>query len=399
MKYWRGYVVAALFAAVAAGLMWFASAHRNLVDMIYPYVTRLVQTTLAEWSGGVDLCLWQVFLLLLGVGLIASIVVTIVLKWNFVQLVGWVLAAASLIFMLHTGIYGLNTYAGRLDESGNHVGLADDIRLNIADFQTTGLVEATKYYRDQANLCAETLERDENGDAIFSSFEEMAVQAGEGFQKLVYEKSYSVFAGSTAPVKKLGWADWYTAMGITGVTMPLTGEAAVNPNIPAVALPFTMCHEMAHRMCIAVEQDANLAAFLACRENPDLEFRYSGYFMAYIYCYDALIRVGTSAANQAAKEMTTGINPQFRRDLEQYSSFYSKNIDQDASEMADKMNDVYIKLSGDKRGTQSYSEVSVLLVSWHIQEIYLPEHKEEEQVFDPLDKNQVDISGMPGAGK
>lgn len=399
MKYWRGYLVAAIFAAVSAGLMWFANAHRNLVDMIYPYVTRLVQSALADWSGSVDICLWQVVLLFMGVALLASVVVMIVVKWNFFQWMGWVLATASILFMFHTGIYGLNTYAGRLDEDGHHVGLADDIRLNIAEFQTTGLVEATKYYRDQANLCAEAMPREKNGDAKFSTFEEMAQQAGQGFEKLVYEKSYSVFAGSTAPVKKLGWADLYTSMGITGVTMPLTGEAAVNPNIPAVAIPFTMCHEMAHRMCIAVEQDANLAAYLACRENSDLEFRYSGYFMAYLYCYDALTRVGTSAADLAAKEMAAGENKQLRHDLNQYNGYYSENIDEGASKVADSVNDAYIKVSGDERGTQSYSEVSILLVSWHIQEIYLPAHKEEEQVFDPLDKNQVDISGLPGAGK
>ena len=46
---------------------------------------------------------------------------------------------------------------------------------------------------------------------------------------------------------------------------------------------------------------------------------------------------------------------------------------------------------------KTYGDVVDLLVSWHIQEIYLPAHQEEEQAFDPLDKNQVDISGLPGA--
>ena len=47
-----------------------------------------------------------------------------------------------------------------------------------------------------------------------------------------------------------------------GFTFALTGEAAVNPQAPDVSLPFTMCHEMAHRMCIANERDANFAAYL-----------------------------------------------------------------------------------------------------------------------------------------
>ena len=105
--------------------------------------------------------------------------------------------------------------------------------------------------------------RDSSGNVDFADFDALAAMAGEGFQTLVYDHSYPIFAGSTLPVKELGWSDMYTSMGITGVTFGLTGEAAVNPQIPDVTLPFTMCHEMAHRMCIASERDANIAAFLA----------------------------------------------------------------------------------------------------------------------------------------
>ena len=85
MKYWRGYITAAIFAAITWALTEFAKAHSVLVDMVYPYVTRLIQTTLATWSGEADFLLWQLFAVLLGVLLLASIVVMIVLKWNPVQ--------------------------------------------------------------------------------------------------------------------------------------------------------------------------------------------------------------------------------------------------------------------------------------------------------------------------
>ena len=62
-----------------------------------------------------------------------------------------------------------------------------------------------------------------------------------------------------------------------------------------------------------------------------------------------------------------------------------------ASNVADAVNDTYIKASGDDSGVQSYGEVCDLLVSWHIQEIYLPEHQDEEERFNPLDKTQVDL--------
>ena len=63
MKYWRGYLVAAIFAACSWGLQQFAATHATLVDMVYPYVTRLIQDFLAGWSATADFCVWQAVLL------------------------------------------------------------------------------------------------------------------------------------------------------------------------------------------------------------------------------------------------------------------------------------------------------------------------------------------------
>ena len=383
MKYWRGYIAAAIFAAITWALTEFAKAHSVLVDMVYPYVTRLIQTTLATWSGEADFLLWQLFAVLLGVLLLASIVVMIVLKWNPVQWFGWVLAAASCLWMLHTGIFGLNNYAGPL---------AEDIRLNVTEFTVSELADATTYFRDKANELATQVPRDKSGKPDYPTFEELAEMAADGFDDLVYEQSLSVFAGSTEPVKKLGWEKMYSSMGITGFAFPLTGEAAVNPTIPVVSMPFTMCHEMAHRMCISLERDANLTGYLACIANEDPIYQYSGYFMAFRYCYNALASVRTSAASNAAKNIYAGINDTVMSDLNDYRAYLNANIKESASKVGDAVNNAYIQASGDESGIQSYGEVTDLLVSWYIQEIYLPDHKEEEVGFDPTDKNQVDLT-------
>ena len=388
MKYWRGYIIAAIIAAITATLMVFAKTHTVLIDMFYPYTTRLIQTSLATWSGGADFCLWQLLVVLLAAVLLTTIVLMIVLRWKFVQWLGWVLTAAATLFFLHTGVYGLNSYAGPL---------AEDIRLNVTEFNVTELVEATTYFGDIANELSTEVPRNDDGSLAFPSFEEMAQMAGEGFETLAYEEYVSVFAGSTLPVKKLGWADMYTSMGITGLTMPLTGEAAVNPQIPAVTIPFVMCHEMAHRMCIATERDANLAAFLTCDANSSPVFRYSGYYMALRYCYSALVSVGTTSADAAAQSIYNGLSPELRRDLADYDSFFNRNRNDKATDLATDANDLYIKVSGDEEGVASYDQVSDLLVSWYIQEIYLPAHKEEEEVFDPFDSSiLVDVPEAEG---
>ena len=389
MKYWRGYILTGFLVAFTVFLMSFSKAHGALVDMIYPYVTRLIQTSLSGWVSGADFCLWQLIVVLLGVLFLASIVLMFVLRWNFVQWLGWVMASASLIFCLHTGVYGLNSYAGPLCE---------DIRLAQTKYEITELVETAGYFRDVADELATQVPRNEDGTPNYPSFRELAEMAGAGFDNLVYEKNYSVFAGSTLPVKELGWADMYTSMGITGIHMPLTAEAAVNPQTPVVALPFVMCHEMSHRMCISIERDANFGAFLACDANDNVIYRYSGYFMAFRFCYNALLSEGTSSAKAAAEALFSGATRELRQDLTNYKQFFASKKDQAASNLANSANDAYIKISGDESGTKSYNEVTDLLVSWYIQEIYLPAHKDEEQTFDPLDKDQVENSEYIGGG-
>lgn len=344
MKYLRGYLTAGIFGGLTWVLMQYGEKFSALVDMIYPYVIRTLQSTLAQWSGQVSFCLWQLFAVVLGVLVLASIVLMIVLKWNPLQWLGWVLAAASGIYLLHTLVFGLNYYAGPIE---------DDIRLEASAYTLSELTEATEYYRDQANELARQVSRDASGNVSFDSFETLADQAGNGFHYLTYQRKYSVFAGSVLPVKKLGWADLYSSMGITGVTMGLTGEAAVNPQIPAVSLPFTMCHEMAHRMCIASERDANFAGYLAASANESVQFRYSAAFMAYRYCHSALASVNSQAAAADAARVKAGVGTELQRDMDAYDQFFRFRKSQTATRAADTANDLYLKTSGESAGVSS----------------------------------------------
>jgi len=388
LKYWFGYLTAGIFGAIAWVLMEFGERFSALVDMVYPYVIRTLQSILADWTAVVEFPLWQLLAVVLGVVILASFVLMIILKWNPIQWFGWVLAVFAGIYMFHVLLWGLNYYAGDL---------AEDMRLETASYNLEELTEATEYYRDKANLLAAKVKRDTNGNVDFADFEKLAEKAGEGFKTLTYDHHYPVFAGSVTPVKKLGWADMYTSMGITGVTFGITGEAAVNPQIPDVTLPFTMAHEMAHRMCIANERDANFAGFLACSVHSDVEFQYSAYFMAYRYCYNALASVNSQQTAAAAARVAEGAGDLLKADMKYYDQFFASKKDDQATKLADTVNDAYLKTSGDKSGTASYGQVCDLLVNWHIQTVVLPSITVEESVFDPYDESQVDLSGIVNA--
>lgn len=389
MKYWRGYLTAGILAAITWAVMQLGEQFNQLVDMVYPYVMRTMQDMLAAWSSSVDFCLWQLVVLVLILVVLATLVLALVLKWNIFQWFGWVLTAAASLFLVHTLVWGLNYYAGPL---------ADDIRMEVQEeYSASDLADAAAYYRDMANELAGRIPRDGNKQPKYSDFEVLAESAGYGFDVLVHEYYYPVFAGTDLPVKKLGWANLYTSMGITGVTMGVTGEAAVNPQIPDVSLPFTICHEMAHRKCIATEQDANFSAFLACMAHENVQFRYSGYFMAYRYCLNALYNAGTQEAAAAAARVSQGANALLSGDMADYTEFFDTHRDDRATAVATSANDTYLKTSGDEQGVASYDAVADLLYSWYYQEIVVPNQVVPENPFDPFDETQVDLSGLPHA--
>ena len=376
MKYWRGYLTAAILAAFTWVLIQMGQKYTTLVDMVYPYVTRSVQSFLTAWTGGVDFLVWQTAVLFLIILLIATLVLVFIFRAKVIRWLGWALAAIAVVVMLHTGVYGLNRYAGPIE---------DDLRLDMVDYTQTELEAATIFYRDMANGLAPQI-RDENGGYVTSDFETLAAITGDGFRTLARERSYSIFGGDYTPVKKLGWSGLYTSLGKSGVFVPLTGEAAVNPDIPGYALPFAMAKEMAHRLCIAREGEADFAAFLACAENEDLEYQYSGYFVAFQICRAALFSVDQAAA----EAIDEGICRELYQDLNELGDFFLQNRDEDLTNLVTTVTDTYEEATTDQE--VRYSSACDYLVNWHIDQ-YVEEEIVEEK-FDPFDETQVDLSGL-----
>ena len=403
MKYWRGYLVAGILAAIAIALTAFAKAHTFLVDMIYPYISRMVMSTMANWTGGASFCVWQALVLgMVALG-IASIVLMILLKWHPVQWFGWVLATVSLIFMCNTVLNGLNEYTSPL---------ADDMRLEVTDYNVSELNEAAVFFRDKANALALEVARDEKGNPNFGTFEEMAQQAGNGFEVLTFDKTISAFAGSTAPVKK---QTWFATKGDSGMLLPLTGEVLVNPKVPTVCMPFAMCKEMAHRLAIYSDADASFAGFYAGIHNESVNFQYSAYLMAYHYCYQALRAIPTSTAQAAASQTNNGVNALLQADLEDCVKFYgdtkataqvrtaTRTLRETTPETQDPTGESVAETQPEALQPQidisfsTYTDVTDLLASWYIQEYVTPLHKDEEVEFNPYDSTQVDLSGNVNA--
>ena len=319
----------------------------------YPAFSRWVTTILAGITSVVPFAFCEILLVALLLWFIISLIRAIVKK-RMVRWLTGVLLLCCILVTAFVGIWGLNYYAPPMRE-----------RLGLSDRQFTvdELREATVYYRDRANALADSVERGENGVMIEYDFSELASAAGNGFETL--GQTLEDFDGSTVRVKYLLSSDLQGKMGTTGVFICLTGESCVSKTTHCASMPFTMCHEIGHRMAFAREDEANFAGFLGCAANPLPEFQYSGYYAAFRYCYNALYAQDPTAA----AEVWNGVSASVARDWADSVEHYKALRDETAAELSDTVYDAYLKSFSVKTGVQSYGEVTDLLLVWYYERL------------------------------
>ena len=260
------------------------------------------------------------------------------------------LAMLSIFFVLFYALYGPAYTAQPL---ADRLGIETE-SVNTEDVHK--LRALTIYMRNQANNYANLVQRDLVDDCTFGSFETMNDMVISAFQSA--EIGYSVLSGPYAPTKIPYSRRILNTLGLSGIFIPYTGEAVVNAAAPDQSIPFTMAHEMSHRLAIAREGEANFMAYIVCVESADRRVNYSGYFMAYRYCISAL----SAADPTAAGEINAGVNDRLSHDLAQYKDFVL-SCDSWISRLGDDVNDIYLKSQGQSEGLDSYGEMVDLLLA------------------------------------
>jgi hypothetical protein len=131
-------------------------------------------------------------------------------------------------------------------------------------------------------------------------------------------------------------------------------------DLPQHTLPFTTCHEMAHRMGYAAEDEANFISYLSCKMHPQIDFQYSGTVQAMRYALRALNRVDRESFEELQSLISKGI----QRDRKAERAFWAKYRTR-ASKISRRLNDAYLKSQGKKEGIASYGKMVDLLIAEH----------------------------------
>jgi Protein of unknown function (DUF3810) len=155
-----------------------------------------------------------------------------------------------------------------------------------------------------------------------------------------------------------GWLGNY--LGFTGYYNPFTGEAQVNTTVPKFLEPYTTCHEMAHQLGYAKEDEANFVGYLSASVSTDTFFRYSVYLDLFI-ASNRNLRVADSAAAAVYRKQ---LLPEVVTDLKEWRRFviaHNNPIEPLVSWMYGK----YLETNQQPSGVLTYDEVTGLLIGYY----------------------------------
>lgn len=149
-------------------------------------------------------------------------------------------------------------------------------------------------------------------------------------------------------------------MGFSGYYNPFTGEAQVNTTIPAFLQPYVCCHEVAHQLGYAKENEANFVGYIAATASGDSSFMYSAYLDLFLYANRNLRRTDSISA----KQFTAQLSQPVQNDIQAIKDFY-RAYQNPVEPYITWMYGKYLESNRQPSGMLSYSEVVGDLIAYY----------------------------------
>ncbi|NIG57633.1 DUF3810 domain-containing protein [Chitinophaga sp. Cy-1792] len=181
--------------------------------------------------------------------------------------------------------------------------------------------------------------------------------------KLAYDNAsqrWPAFRYRAGCVKASLYGRWINYMGITGYLNPWSLEAQVNMTTPPVLLPYTTCHEIAHQLGYAPEEDANFVGYLAASNAADSHFRYAANLEMLLYS----VRQLAFRDSVLAKDIWSRAVPGVKEDYKSIVGFY-RRYEGKVDDYSAMLYDQYLKANKQEQGIQSYADVTRWLIAYY----------------------------------
>ncbi len=271
---------------------------------------------------------------------------------NFLHHILKFTAVLSIVYFCFYAFWGLNYFREPL---------AKNLGLTQSKYFTEELVATTKRIVFELNkVHLQIAKNDTLKIEIPYNQTEIYELAPNGYDNL--SNVYPQLTYSIPSIKNSLISLFQSYNGTAGYINPITGEAQINDMIPKTGYPSTTCHEMAHQIGWAAENDANFVGFLASIANDDLYFKYSGYRMAYNYCIGQVYKHDKEIAKKIKQSVNKGVYKDYRD-----SYLHWKQFDNPIEPYFKKGYNSYLKANNQTKGIKSYSYVVDLLIAYYKQ--------------------------------
>jgi hypothetical protein len=276
MKITRKGIFIVILLLVAAFIKWFSSnagrVEVGYATKVYVFLSQLLRTVLGWLPISVGDILYGLTVIWLAAKLVKICRLfyqkKVRLKATFSKLGNSILIALCL-YVIFNGFWGINY---------NRLGITHQLQLKIDTVSYDDLKQTTHLLINKMNATKQYLVANKvaypNNRRLFK---QTAIAYQNASKKYPYLKYNSVSLKSSL----WGWLGNYA--GFSGYYNPFTGEAQVNTTIPKFLQPFVACHEVAHQLGYAKENEANSVAFVTALQSNDSLLLYSTYFDMYNY--------------------------------------------------------------------------------------------------------------------
>jgi hypothetical protein len=292
-----------------------------------------------------------------------AVLLIFILKWlysNFKlaykkpkQLLLTITAFISVLYFCFHLLWGFNYHRNPLYKT-----------LNIDnEYTTEELISITKKLISTTNTIHLKIAKNDSTKVIVPySNSEIFEKTKLGYKQL--EQLYPNLKYQQRSIKNSLWSLLLTYAGYSGYLNPFTNEAQVNSLIPKYHFPLVSCHEEAHQIGYAAENETNFIGYLACMENPDNYFQYAGATFAVRYCLNELYRRDSKSYEALIETLNSGVRKNFQESQLFWNSY------QNPTEIVFKsIYDLFLKSNNQQKGIKSYSYVVALIVNYEQQDI------------------------------
>lgn len=254
-----------------------------------------------------------------------------------------------LVYIIFKILWGLNY---------SRPSIAKQLNINNKLYNVKELLSLGNFMIDKANASKSTLIQQKEQVFNIKDLREEAVKAYKITAKQYPELAYKY------PSIKPALSSWLISkMGIEGYYNPLSGEANINMQLPNFVLPYTVCHEIAHQIGVAYEDEANLVGYLAAIKSPNTQFNYAAYYTMLRYI---LFEIRIKSPNDY-KILRKRLKPEILADFKTENEFWRKHNNAMFTYM-DATFDKFLKLNNQKNGINSYQNIVLWLHNYYQKE-------------------------------